>query len=169
MSLPRTLKNFLLYNEGSAYLGEVPKVMLPKLATKNEAYRGGGMPGEIEVAMGLEPLKLEWMAGGYLQDALKQFGISAHNGVLLRFAGALQSADSADITAVEVIARGRHSEIDFGDSEAAAKTEHKYTTSLSYYKLTVGGEELIEIDMVNMIFKTGGTDRNADIRSALGL
>jgi P2 family phage contractile tail tube protein len=169
MSLPRVLKQFLLYNEGAAYLGEVPTVTLPKLATKNEAYRAGGMLGEVEIDMGLESLKLEWTAGGWLTDAIKQFGITQHDGVMLRFAGAIQSPDSELAQAVEVVVRGRHSEVDFGSAEAAKKTEHKYITTCSYYKLTVAGEELVEIDLVRGIFAVGGIDRNASLRAAMGV
>lgn len=169
MSLPRTLKQFLLYNEGRAYLGEVPMVTLPKLKTKDEAYRAGGMPGEIQIPMGLEALKLEFTAAGYLSDAIKQFGANKHNASGLRFAGAIQSSDSEEAQAVEVLVRGRIAELDMGGAEAAKKTEHKYVVELSYYKLTVAGEELAEVDMVNMVFKTGGVDRYASIRTALGL
>ena len=41
MSLPKKLKNFVLFNDGNAYLGEVPEVTLPKLVTKMEDYRAG--------------------------------------------------------------------------------------------------------------------------------
>jgi P2 family phage contractile tail tube protein len=40
---------------------------------------------------------------------------------------------------------------------------------LRYYKLTIGGRELIEIDKVNMIRKIGGLDQLATIRQAIGV
>ena len=46
---------------------------------------------------------------------------------------------------------------------------HKYTTSLSYYKLTIDGEVIHEIDVLNMVKNIGGKDLQADFRAALGV
>ena len=60
-----------------------------------------------------------------------------------------------------------------GGEGAAAKagegTELKYKFALSYYKLTINGETLIEIDVVNMVETVNGTDRLAEVRAALGV
>lgn len=169
MALPQILKSFNLFNEGGSYAGDVLTVELPKLATKDEEYRAGGMLGAISVPMGLDVIKLGWTAGGYLADAIKQWGITKHDGVMLRFAGAVQSPDAEDYKAVEIVVRGRHSELDMGSAEAAKKTEHKYTTVCSYYKLTLDGTVLIEIDLVAGVHKVGGVDRTASLRAALGI
>ncbi|MBK1616805.1 hypothetical protein CKO44_25580 [Rubrivivax gelatinosus] len=42
-------------------------------------------------------------------------------------------------------------------------------TAISYYRLTLNGEVLIEIDLVNMIENVGGVDRMAAVKSALGV
>lgn len=60
-------------------------------------------------------------------------------------------------------------EIDPGKAKAGENTEIKIKTALSYYKLTIDGEILIEIDFVNFIETVGGKDRLADVRAALTL
>jgi len=169
MALPQILKAFNLFNDGGSYIGSVLTVELPKLATKDEEYRAGGMLGAINVPMGLDAIKLGWTAGGYLPDAIKQWGITKHDGVMLRFAGATQSPDAEDYKSVEVLVRGRHSEMDMGSAEAGKKTEHKYVTVCSYYKLTMDSEVLIEIDLVAGKHTVGGVDRTASLRAALGI
>lgn len=169
MSLPAKLKAMNLFNEGRSYLGQVDEVVLPKLTAKMEEWRGAGMDAPVDIDLGMEKLSMEWTAGGWLSDALKQFGVLNVSGVGLRFTGAIQSDDAEQVKAVEVVVRGRHSEIDFGTAKAGEDTAHKYTTSLSYYKLTVDGEEVIEIDILNMVKKVGGKDLMADFRSALGV
>lgn len=169
MSLPAKLKNMNLFNEGHSYMGKIDEVVLPKLTAKMEEWRGGGMDAPVDIDLGMEKLSMEWTAGGWLPDALKQFGALNASGVGLRFAGAIQSDDTDQVKAVEVVVRGRHSEIDMGNAKAGEDTAHKYTTSLSYYKLTVEGEELIEIDVLNMVKKIGGKDLLADHRAALGI
>jgi uncharacterized protein len=169
MALPRKLKNFMLFNDGNAYLGEVPEVTLPKLTRKTDDYRAGGMNGPIKADQGLEGLELEWTAAGYVVDVLKQFGAIRHDAVALRFAGALQADDSEDVHAVEVVARGRHTEIDFGNAKAGEGTEMKIKSALSYYKLSIDGQAVVEIDLVHLVEVVGGVDRMAGVRAALGI
>lgn len=169
MSLPAKLKAMNLFNEGRSYLGQVDEVVLPKLTAKMEEWRGAGMDAPVDIDLGMEKLSMEWTAGGWLPDALKQFGSLNVSGVGLRFTGAIQSDDNEQVKAVEVVVRGRHSEIDPGASKAGEDTAHKYTTSLSYYKLTIDGEVIHEIDVLNMVKNIGGKDLQADFRAALGV
>jgi P2 family phage contractile tail tube protein len=41
--------------------------------------------------------------------------------------------------------------------------------SVNYYKLTVGGREVYEIDVENMVRRINGVDQLAGIRSDIGL
>ncbi|ROT46085.1 phage major tail tube protein [Pusillimonas sp. NJUB218] len=169
MSLPRKIKNFNLFNEGQNYIGQVSEVVLPKLTTKMEEYRGGGMDAPIDIDLGMEKLSMEWSVGGIIKQVLTQYGSLTHNGVGLRFAGALQSDDLEEVKALEIVVRGRHSEIDMGTAKPGDDTTKKITSSLSYYKVTLDGEEIIEIDIPNMVKRIGGKDLMDPFRLALGL
>lgn len=169
MALPRKLKNLNLFNDGNNYLGQVESVTLPKLSRKMEEWRGGGMDGPVQADMGQEALELAWTAGGILDTAIAQYGITSATGCMLRFAGAYQRDDTGDVDAVEVVVRGRHKEIDFGDAKPGDNTQHKYTTVAAYYKLTINGRVLIEIDTLNFVFVVDGVDRLAEQRRALGV
>ncbi|OZO65940.1 phage major tail tube protein, partial [Escherichia coli] len=39
----------------------------------------------------------------------------------------------------------------------------------TYYKLTINGEEIIEVDVLNMIYKVGGVDMMEKHRANIGL
>ena len=169
MGLPRKLKNFNLFNDGISYIGLVPELTLPKLSRKMEEYRAAGMTGPVMVDFGNEAITLEWTAGGLVEEALNQYGATKHNAVQLRFAGAFQNDDTGDVSAVEVTVRGRHKEIDMGSVKHASDTAHKFTTVCSYYKLTIDSKVVIELDLMGAIENIGGTDRNAAIRTAIGM
>ena len=169
MGLPRKLKDFNLFNDGASYMGMVPELTLPKLSRKMEEYRAAGMTGPVMVDFGNEAITLEWTAGGLQVDALKQYAAKKHNAAQLRFAGAFENDDDGTISAVEVVVRGRHKEIDMGSAKQATDTAHKYSTACSYYKLTVDGEVIIELDFMGATENIGGVDRNAGIRKAIGL
>lgn len=171
MALPRKLKNFNLFNDANSYQGVAKSVTLPKLTRKMEAFRAAGMDGSVKADMGMgdDGIQLEWKLGGWDMTAVRQYGITNASGVLLRFAGSVQRDDTGEVVAVEVVVRGRHEEIDFGDAESGEDTEHSITTTCTYYKLTVDGNEEIEIDLLGFVFKVNGKDLLEQQRKAIGL
>ncbi|MFZ6712014.1 phage major tail tube protein [Undibacterium sp. TC9W] len=169
MGLPSKLKNFNLFNDGASYIGLVPELTLPKLSRKMEDYIAGGMSGPIEIDYHNEKIELDWTAGGLLVDALAQYGAITHDAIMLRFAGAYQNDQDGAVDAVEIVVRGRHKEIEMGNAKMADKSEQKFKTTCSYYKLSVNGEEIIELDFINGVEIIGGIDRTAEIRAAIGM
>lgn len=168
MALPKKLKNFALFNDGESYVGQVNEVKLPTLTRKMEEYRGGGMNGPVKIDFGQELIELEWKCGGLMRSALNQYGITSVSGVQLRWAGAYQADDTGEVVAVEAVVRGRHTEIDAGTAKAGDDTEFAVKTAASYYKLTLNGATVIEIDLPGMVEIVNGTDRLAEQRSAIG-
>lgn len=169
MALPRTLKHFNVFADGVSHAGEVEEIDLPKLSRKVEEYRAGGMNGPVEVDLGNDKLEMEATYGGLMREILKQYGTTTVDGAMLRFAGAYQREDTGAVDAVEIVVRGRHTEIDFGKAKAGSKDPFKVKSALSYYKLTVNGEVWIEIDHVNFIETVFSNDRLAEQRKAIGL
>ena len=171
MAMPRKLKNLMLFNDANIYRGVVKSVTLPALGRKMEAYRGGGMNGPVKADLGFsdDGIQLEWKTGGLDLISLRQFGMIKASGVLLRFTGAFQQDDTEEMSDVEIVVRGRHETIEMGDAQAGEDTEHSITTTCSYYKLTVDGEDIIEIDLLNFIEKVNGVDMLERQRTALGI
>ena len=171
MAMPRKLKHMNLFNEGESYMGVASTVTLPKLTRKLEAWRGAGMdgPAKADLGMGDDGIQLEWTLGGLDLTVIRQYGAVSANGIGLRFAGSYQQDDTGDTVPVEVVVRGRHEEIDMGEAKPGEDTEHNITTACTYYKLTVDGEELIEIDTMAMIFVVDGKDLMEEHRRNIGL
>ncbi len=165
--LPSKLKDMAVFADGTSYKGQIPEITLPKLATKMEGYRGGGMLGEIDIDMGLEKLEAEITAGGVVRALLASFGATSHDAALLRFAGAYAD-ETGGVQAVEAVMRGRVSELDLGSAKPGSDTEHKYKFSLTYYRLDIDGANAVEIDMVAGTFIVLGVDRRAEINAILG-
>ncbi|ATI81454.1 phage major tail tube protein [Sphingobium yanoikuyae] len=169
MGLPRILKNMNFYNEGFAYGGEAKTVTLPTLTRKLEEYRGGGMGGPVQIDMGMEAMELSATFGGPVRDVLRQWGTPTVDGVYLRFAGSYQQDDSAGVDTIEVIVRGRYSEIEMGDQEVGEAGEFSITMAVAYYKLIWNGRTEIEIDPMNMVEIVGGVDLSAQLRASVGM
>ena len=169
MGLPRKLKNFATFVDGVNYQGEMPEVTLPTLTRKMEEYRSGGMNGPIDLDMGMEKMEAELKGAGWIKGLMAKWGAGTHDALMLRFAGAIQSDDTDAVQAVEVVMRGRLAEVDPGSAKAGEMTEQTYKYTLSYYKLTMDGEVVLEIDLVNMVEIVHGEDRLSGVRAALGV
>ena len=171
MAMPRKLKNLNLFNDANSYVGVVKSVTLPPLGRKMEAYRGGGMNGPVKADLGFsdDGIQFEWKTGGLDLISLRQFGAVNAAGIGLRFAGSFQQDDTGEVSAVEVVLRGRHETIEMGDAQPGEDTEHSITTTCIYYKLIVDNEEIIEIDLLNFIEKVNGVDMLEKQRTAIGL
>lgn len=85
------------------------------------------------------------------------------------FAGSYQRDDTGETVAVEVVMRGRQKEIDTGEGKQGEDTESKISVVCTYFRLTMDGKELVEIDTINMIEKVNGVDRLEQHRRNIGL
>lgn len=168
MGFPSKLKDMNFFEDGTSFKGQITEVTLPKLTMKLEDYRAGGMAGPVPVDFGLEKIELEFKAGGLVRELFRQFGAVALDNTLNRFAGAYQDDSSGAVVSCEIVTRGRTSEIDMGTAKPGDDTEQTFKTMCSYYKLTVDGEDWIEIDMIGGTFIVFGIDRRAEIRAAIG-
>ncbi|MDN3562120.1 phage major tail tube protein [Vreelandella neptunia] len=170
MALPNILKDFNLFGDGNNWQGQIPELTLPELARRMVEYEGGGMDGPIEVDHGQELMTFEWTAGGLIVDGLfDTFGSPVHDAAMLRFTGSYESDEDGGIIPVEIVVRGRHKTIAMGDASKGDNNTQSITTTLSYYKLVVDGEDIIERDVPGYVFTVRGVDRMAQRRRALGL
>ncbi|MBB1200569.1 phage major tail tube protein [Enterobacteriaceae bacterium 89] len=172
MAMPRKLKLMNVFLNGYSYQGVAKSITLPKLTRKIENYRGAGMNGSAPIDMGLddEALSMEWSLGGFPDAVIwEMYAATGIDGVPIRFAGSYQRDDSGDTSAVEVVMRGRQKEIDTGENKPGEDTEAKISVVCTYFKLTIDGKELVEIDTINMIEKINGVDRLEQHRRNIGL
>lgn len=166
---PRILKNFNLFIQGRGNAGRADALTLPEISVKMDDHRAGGMDTETEIDMGLEKLSAK-------------FTISDPDPAILALAGNMNSNSArvvargsyvrdSDNTRVAVIAEmvGRVKKASLGDWKAGDKSGQEYEMGVNYYKLTVGGREVYEIDVENMVRKIDGVDQLAGIRADIGI
>ena len=170
MALPKKVKNFNTFLDGESYAGRATEIALPKLARKMEEFDAGGMLGPVDIDMGQEKLESEITLAEFSRKVLETYGVGSADGVQMRFRGAaVNDGTTSETDAIEITMRGRFKEIDMGSVKRGENTEMKLNASLTYYKYTLNGEDIIEIDMVNMICIVNGVDRLEEQREALGI
>ena len=165
---PRILKNMNLFVDGRGYAGRVDEIELPKLTLKTEEHRAGGMDLPIEVDLGMEKLESNLTLSDFDPEVFRLFGLLDKQDTPVTVRGAIQrQGESAQ--AVVVALRGGWREIDSGTWKPGDKSTLKVAVAVSYFKLTIAGQEIVEIDAINLVRKVGGVDQMADIRSAIGM
>lgn len=169
IQLPRVLKNLNLFIDGRGHAGHVDEITLPKLSVKAEEHRAGGMDMPVELDMGLEKLECTFKLSDFNPDVFRSFGLLDGMGVPVVIRGATQAQGSTQVQAVVLTLRGGFKAIEAGTWKPGDKNALTITASLTYYKLTVDGEELVEIDAVNMIRRVDGIDHLEAQRNAIGL
>jgi len=165
--IPKTLKNFNLFVDGRGYAGRVEELTLPKLSIKTEEIKAGGMDVPIELDMGMEKLECELTIAEYDSEIIKMFGLNNGAQVPLTLRGGLD--DETGITPVVVTLQGAWRALDFGNWKAGEKAPLKVSVALRYYRLEMDGQELVEIDAINMVRKIDGKDQLEGLRGALGI
>ncbi len=169
--VPEKLINFRVYQDGADLIG-ISDVTLPKLEAVTETVKGAGIAGEIDSPTlghyGSMEVELNW------RTLLKSNIVLAKpKGVNLDLRGACQMNNSESGTLetvpVKVVLRGLPKSTDLGKLEMGSTTDTKNTIEVTYIKISVNGETVLELDKYNYICNIDGTDYLAEVREALGL
>lgn len=166
--IPEMLTNCVMFIDGVSFSGDVPSMTLPKLSTKTEEYRGGGMSGPVDLPTGLEKLEAAWTTNGVRKESLKFFGLADQTACNAVFRSSFKG-QRGTVKAVTATLRGSLKEVDLGDWKPGDKSEIKHAMAVTYYKLEIDGRVMYEIDFANMVQVINGVDQLAAERSALGL
>ncbi|MBN1469430.1 MAG: phage major tail tube protein [Fusobacteriaceae bacterium] len=169
--IPHALSNFKVYNNGTDLVG-LMDIDLPKVETNKETISGAGIGGEFEVPLiGL----LKAMNCSITSRVLTKSNFKLLNplGIDLTFMGSIQSSDRATgvLAQVPIKARikGYPSSLDPGKIEPGKAMGSKNEFSVTYYKVWINGEELLEADVINCIYALEGIDYAAPIRANVGM
>ena len=165
--IPKILKNFNLFVNGRGYVGLVEDITLPKLSAKMTELHSGGMDMPLDLELGMDKLECSFSLFEYDVDTIAQFGLNNGAQVPLTLRGALDNEEG--VTPVVITLQGAWKELDFGTWKAGDKPSLKVNISVRYYKLEIGGEEMVELDVANMIRKVKGVDQLETTRSAIGI
>lgn len=160
------LKNMNLGVDGRGYAGKVLEITKPTLTVMQEDYRAGGMDSYVGLDMGMEKMEASFVLGSYDTEVLKLWGLSPGNEVPFTIKGALQNEDgTTDQVLIQM--RGKINGLDSGTWKPGEVANLTITLNPNYYKETVAGDVVHEIDVKNMVRIVNGVDQLAGIREAI--
>lgn len=167
--LNNILKNMNLFVDGVGHAGNIDEIILPVLTTITEEFRGGGMDAAVMVDMGMEALETSFALTSIPPATLKLYGLQKDFRKNIQVRGAVEDELDGSVKAVVIDLTGRFVMVDYGTWKPGDKATVTMKMSVDYYKLTMDGEILHEIDILNFRRVINGVDQLADRRSAMGV
>lgn len=163
--LPQSIKAYTAFIDGIGMLGITTGGKLPVITMKTEEYRDGGMDGSSDLEFGIEKMEPTLQFAELNRTVLASVG-SRNTPITLR--GSMEDEYGAK-TAVIANYRGLVTEVDPGEWGEAAKNEVGLALTPDYYRLTIGGVVIYEIDIIGGVRIIDGVDQLAQRRANLGL
>ena len=160
-----------VYVNNASKHGLASEITAPTITALMTDYKAMGMIGSAEFFNGFDKLEttIKWTYPD--NEAQKAFG-NFLKPVDLMIRSSKAEYDNTGITEEKPIVmyiRGYSKTLPGGAFKAKEDTELESTVSVQYYKLEIDGEEIVEIDVINNIYKVGGEDLLAELRQNLGL
>ena len=168
--LPLAIVDADLYINGSNNLEGVGEVELPNVEYATVTTEQLGMAAEFEAPLIGHYKKMSAkIKMDSMNDTLLNFNNS--DSIQVECLGALQELNrmthSPKITGVDATMKGFITKFDGPKVQNGKKFEGSFDMSLTYYKLTINGKTIINIDVLNGIASVNG-DYNNIVRKLLG-
>lgn len=170
-TIPEKLINFRVYEDGNELIGTAD-ITLPTLEAMSETVKGAGIAGEIDSpTIGhykIMEVTLNW------RTLLKHnIQLASPDGKHLDMRGSQQMYDPKtgkySTLRVKCVVNCVPKKAELGKLEAAASVGNSNTFEIYYIKLTIGNDDVMEIDKYNYIAKFGNDDSLLSVREDLGL
>jgi len=160
------------YLDGTnSLLGRASELTLPELVATTTEHTALGMFGKVELATGIEPMvtKVKWN-GFYADRVLAGSNPFIHHKLQLR--GNCEVHNAAGLVgtkSVVALMTVKWKKSPMGVFAPQTSPDFEDELSTTYFKLSLDGKELVEVDVLNQIWKVDGKDILQGYRANLGL
>lgn len=162
--------NARVYIDGNDFIAKAEEVELPKVKFTFAETKALGLYGASELPTGIDKLeakiKFNTVDPSFMKLASDPFTSRV---VIVRAPYQVWTqqgvSKSADLKAEM---RGFFKEFDSGKFKARDTVEAEATLSVIYYRLEIDSKEILEIDVINNIYKVDGKDKLQEYRTAIG-
>lgn len=169
--IPSVLINAKIYDSGKELMG-VGNVEMPDFEYMTESVTGLGLAGEIDMPVlghfGSLTMSVAW--NSVCEQAVSLLAPKTHQ---LAIYGSVQNwateSGAFEPQGVKVVVHATPKKSGVGKFEPGKKMEPSSEFELTYVKMSIGGEDILEIDKFNFLCRINGKDYLADVRQQLGM
>lgn len=163
------MMDFTVWIRDVGKIGECPSFQPPDIQVAVEEYRGGGMDGPVEIPYGIEKIEFDFDLHTWDENIWADLGFGPGSlDVPIEFRGYLLTPNG-DEKGVLIETYSLIKSIKTAKVEPGKKVDMTISCACRYYKHSVGGTALTEIDMFNKVTIINGFDRSANARALLGI
>ena len=165
------LTNANIYLDGRSCLGRAEEITLPIIKHVLSEHKALGMVGKVELWSGVDKLETKIKWNSFYADVHKKFA-NPFRALNLQVRSSLEVYTSQGRTAqqpVVVYLTGSSKDFPTGNFKQHDNVELESNLTVTYVKLVVNGETIIEYDVLSNIFKVAGEDVMAQYRANLGI
>lgn len=163
------ITNANLYMAGTANLvGKLSELTLPKVTAVTEEHQALGMIGKIKLPTGIELLEATAKWKGFYKEAFA--ACDPFSAVQFQARASVQTFSCR--SGCHEAAPGRvhrFTEFDLGALVAAQGSEQTTALNVTPIKVSLDGEELVEVDPVHNVWRVRGKDLLESWRTQLGV
>ena len=164
------LTNANMYLDGNSLLGKVEEMTLPSVKNKMVEHKALGMNGALEFPSGIEKLegKIKW--NSFYGDVLAKMA-NPYTALQVQVRASLETyASGGRVSQVPVVAilTMMPKSLPGGSFKQNDNVEAETDYTANYFKLTIGGQDIVEVDVLANIYKVGGVDVLAEYRTNIG-
>lgn len=170
--IPDKLINAKVYQDGEKALLGISDVELPSIEYITETMAGLGIAGELDspVTGHTKAMTVKFKWASVSQQAITLLRTETHT---LDIRASVQRMDAGtgkfSTAPLRLALRALPKKSGLGKAEPAKKMDADTEMEVAYLKMWIGGDEVLEIDKLNFIFRILGEDVLADVRSDLGM
>lgn len=153
---------------GKALSLEIEEMALPLIRDVKDAFHGGGMPGPVNVPLGIQLSEARFKLTSVNRHVIGLTGKAPGQRDRVTMRGAAVSEVDGSTTPLMCVLDGRVSEPEPDRWQRGQRSGVDYLVdSIVYYKLVIGQQLTHEIDFLNFRQVVNGIDQLADVRGAL--
>lgn len=168
----KRLQEANVYLNGSSLLGQTEEVKLPDVSIKMSDHKALGMVAALELFGGIDKMVAEFKWNSYFADAMTAQA-NPFQAVDVQVRSSLRTFDGGGgITSevpVVIYLKGTFNQAPTGNWKQHDPVEIGSKMSVKYMRQVIDGREILEIDVMNNIYKVDGVDLLETYRSNLGI
>ncbi len=164
------ITNANVYVDGSSLLGKVEECKLPEIKITMTEHKALGLQGKVEFPSGIDKMEATFKWNSLYADVLTRVA-NPFKAVEVQVRGSLEvytNSGRIDEVPVGAYLTGSFTKFPMGGFKQHDNVEAETSMNVTYAKLELAGQEILEVDILANIYKAGGVDLLATYKNNIG-
>lgn len=166
----KRITNANCYLNGNSLLGKVEETKLPEVVATMAEHKALGLVGKLELPSGIDKMEMSIKFNSFYEDVLLK-AADPFSPVDLQVRCSRETHTGQGRTAQDPVVtflKGTFKNYPLGGFKQHENVDAEFKLNITYIKQVIAGKEVLEVDVLNNIFKVGGNDILASYRSNIG-